>query len=92
MGRASLFVACILMLCALSLVTSRFQARQLYVLSDRLDDTARQLDTEWRRLQLERASLTRHARVDEIARNQLGLVSESPDRTLYLRLENKGQP
>lgn len=85
MGRLSLFFAIVLMLSALSLVTARFQSRQLYMASDRLHDTERQLDTEWRRLQLERAELARHARIDNVARNELGLIAGSPDRTIYLR-------
>lgn len=86
MGRLSIVLAFALMLSALSLVTARFQSRQLYVQSDRLRDMERQLDTDWRRLQLERAELTRHARIDDVARNELALVNGSPDRTLYLRL------
>lgn len=87
MGRLSLVLAIALMLSALSLVTARFQWRQLYVLSDRLQDTERQLDTDWRRLQLERAELARHARIDQIARNELSLIPGSPERTLYLRAD-----
>lgn len=85
MGRLSLGLALALMVSSLSLVTARFQSRQLYVASDRLDDLARQLDTDWRRLQLERAELARHARIDDVARNELNMVSGSPDLTLYIR-------
>lgn len=85
MVRLSLFLALILMVSALSLVTARFQSRQLYMQLDRQDDVARQLDTEWRRLQLERAELARHARIDQVARHELDMISGSPDRTLYIR-------
>jgi len=90
MTRISLFLALVLMASALSLVTARFQYRQLYTQSDRLDGVVRQLDMEWRRLQLERAELTRHARIDDIAKNVLGLVAETPERTLYLRPYSTG--
>lgn len=85
MVRLSLILAVALMVSALSLVTARFQSRQLYMQSDRLEDLARQLDTDWRRLQLERAELARHARIDQVARNELGMISGSPERTLYIR-------
>lgn len=91
MGRLSLLLAFFLMLSGLSLVTARFQSRQLYIQADRLNEAARELDTDWRRLQLERAGLARHARIDEVARNQLGMVGESPARTLYLRVTGEGQ-
>jgi cell division protein FtsL len=73
------------MLSAISLVTARFQSRQLFVESERVAAKARELDVDWRRLQLERAELARHARIDEAARQDLGMLASSPDRTLYLK-------
>jgi len=87
MSRLSLVLAVLLMLSALSLVTARFQARQLYIEAGRLEDKARQLDTDWRRLQLERAELARNARIDGMARADLHMVPGSPDRTIYIKNE-----
>ncbi|MBB5213895.1 cell division protein FtsL [Parapusillimonas granuli] len=84
MGRLSLFFALVLMISALSLVTARFQSRQLFIEVDRLEDRARELDTDWRRLQLERAELARNARIDGMAREELQMVTTSPDRTIYV--------
>ena len=84
MGRLCIFLSLCLMVSAISLVTARHQARQLFVAAERLDDRSRELDIEWRRLQLERAELARNARVDHIARGDLGMVTATPDRTLYL--------
>ena len=55
MGRVNLIVAALLMLSAISLVTSRYQSRQLFVELGRDQAHARDLETNWRRLQLERA-------------------------------------
>lgn len=85
MGRLCLLFAALLMLSAMSLVTARFQSRQLFVVSDRLDSKARELDTDWRRLQLERAELARNARIDKIARDELKMIFTSPDRTIYIK-------
>jgi len=84
MGRMNLFVAALLMLSAISLVTSRYQARQLFIDMERGAAQARDLDTEWRRLQLERAEAARNARVDQVARGELAMISIVPERTLYL--------
>jgi len=84
MIRLSLFFALALMVSAISLVTARYQSRQLFVAAERLDDRSRELDIEWRRLQLERAELARNARIDHIARRDLGMVTATPDRTLYI--------
>ena len=85
MVRVNIFLALVLMVSALSLVTARFQSRQLYIQLDRQEGVARQLDTDWRRLQLERAEQARHARIDRVARHELDMISGSPDRTLYIR-------
>lgn len=50
MGRISLIVAALLMLSAISLVTSRYQSRQLFIELGRSQAEARDLDTNWRRL------------------------------------------
>lgn len=84
MMRLSFIFAALLTISALSLVTARFQSRQLFVTLDRLEDKARQLETDWRRLQLERAELQRNVRVDRSARDDLGMVPTTPDRTLYV--------
>lgn len=83
-----LLLALALMLSAISLVTARYQAREGYVAAERLRNQAQALDIEWRRLQLERAELTRNARIDQVARKDLQMVTGTPDRTVYLR----GQP
>ena len=84
MGRVNLFVSVLLMLSAISLVTARYQARQLFVELDRSRALARELDIRWRQLQLDRAELARNAHVDKVAREDLHLQSIVPDRTLYI--------
>jgi cell division protein FtsL len=84
MGRLSLLLAAVLMFCAISLVTSRYQSRQLFVDYDRAQAQARDLDMDWRRLQLDRAELARSARVDREARDDLKMIPIVPDRTIYL--------
>lgn len=84
MGRLSLVFAALLMLSAISLVTSRHQARQLFIDLERQRAQARDLDTEWRRLQLDRAELARNARVDDVARKDLKMLSIVPEHTIYL--------
>ncbi len=85
MGRVSILFAVLLMVSAISLVTARFQSRQLFVLTDRLENKARELDTDWRRLQLERAELARNARIDGAAREELEMDAATPGRTIYIK-------
>jgi len=85
MGRASLLIGLLLLLAALSLVTARYQARLLFIQNEQLLSQSEELDVAWRQLQLERAELSRNARVDEIARGTLRMVPIAPSRTVYIR-------
>jgi cell division protein FtsL len=84
MGRLCFFVATVLMLSAISLVTARYQARQLYVELDRSRTSARDLQITWRQLQLDRAEHARNAHVDRVARESLKMISIVPEKTLYI--------
>ena len=84
MGRLSVIVAILLMLSAISLVTARYQSRQLFIESERVQAQMRDLETGWRRLQLERAEHSRNSRVDQAATGELGMVGIVPERTIYL--------
>ncbi|OXR49029.1 MULTISPECIES: cell division protein FtsL [unclassified Pusillimonas] len=88
MNRLSLLFAVVLMLSAISLVTARYQSRQLFIASERSTARTQELDIEWRRLQLERAELARNARVDELARHDLQMVVPRPVGTIYIK-ENR---
>jgi cell division protein FtsL len=84
MGRLCVLVAGVLMISAISLVTARYQARQLYVELDRSKAQALNFDIEWRQLQLDRAEQSRNANVDKLAREQLKMTSIVPERTIYI--------
>mgnify|MGYP002628408624 FL=1 len=84
MGRLCILVAGVLMISAISLVTARYQARQLYVELDRSKTQALNFDIEWRQLQLDRAEQARNANIDKLAREQLKMTSIVPDRTIYI--------
>ena len=85
MGRLSIFAAVLLMLSAISLVTARYQSRQLFIEYERTLAQAREFETAWRRLQLDRAEYAANSRVDAAA-SSLAMVGIVPERTLYLNL------
>ncbi len=84
MGRLCFLVASVLMISAISMVSARYQARQLYVELDRSKTQALNFDIEWRQLQLDRAEQARNANVDKLAREQLKMTSIVPERTIYI--------
>ena len=84
MGRACILIAIMLLFLGLSLVTARYQARQLYDQLDRYRTEAQDLEIGWRRLQLDRAQQTNHAKVHRLAREELKMTGIVPDRTIYV--------
>ncbi len=73
MTRVNLALLAVLIACALSLVTSRHQARRLFVEFERAQADARAFETEYGQLQLEQSTWGMPARVEKIAREQLRL-------------------
>ena len=84
MGRVCILVAMVLMFSSLSLVTARYQARQLYNQLDRYKEKSQELEIDWRRLQLDRAAQSSNAKVDRLAREELKMTGIVPDRTVYV--------
>jgi len=71
MVRLNLLLLAVLVLCALSLVTSRHQARKLFVELEHEQAQARGYETEFGQLQLEQSTWAMPARVEKIARVEL---------------------
>jgi cell division protein FtsL len=71
---------CALIVCALSLVTSRHQARRLTVELEREVQRARQFDVEFGQLSLEQSTWGMPARVEKIARESLRMQLPASSR------------
>jgi len=69
--RVNIALLALLVACALSLVTSRHQARKLFVELEREQALARAYETEYGQLQLEQSTWAMPARIERIAREQL---------------------
>jgi cell division protein FtsL len=81
MTRVNLLLVAVLVACALSLVTSRNQARRLFVELERAQAEARGYETEYGQLQLEQSTWGMPARVEKIAREQLKMQLPTSART-----------
>ena len=80
MVRLNLVLLVVLILCALSLVTSRHQARKLFVEYEREVTRARGYETEFGQLQLEQSTWAMPVRVEKIAREALRMQIPGPGR------------
>jgi cell division protein FtsL len=81
MTRVNLLLLAALIACALSLVTSRHQARRVFVELERAQTEAHAYETEYGQLQLEQSTWGMPARVEKIAREQLRMQLPSSART-----------
>ncbi len=73
MVKVNLLLLAALVACGLSLVTSRYQARKLFVALEREQTLARAYEVEYGQLQLEQSTWAMPARIDKVAREQLHL-------------------
>lgn len=88
MARLNLALLALLVVCALSLVTSRYQARKLFVDLEREQAQSRAYDVEFGQLQIEQSTWAMPARVEKIGREQLHMQLPAPAR---LRIVEAGQ-
>ena len=84
-NRALMSLVSLLMICALLLVNSQFQARRLFIELERSQLRQKELETEWSQLQLDQSMLAKHARVDSFARTSLGMTSPGASRIHYIK-------
>ena len=80
MVRLNLLLLAVLVLCALSLVTSRHAARKLFVELERETARTRAFETEFGQLQLEQSTWAMPVRVEKVAREQLRMQIPGPRR------------
>ena len=80
MLRLNVLLLAVLVVCGLSLVTSRHQARKLFVELERERAATRGYETEYGQLQLEQSTWAMPARTEKIAREQLKMQLPGPGR------------
>lgn len=78
MARLNLILLAIVLLSALAAVSSNHRARKLVIEYEREQERMRALEVEWGQLQLEQSTWATHARVEEIARQRLGMHVPKP--------------
>ena len=85
MLRVNLILLLIAVTCALGTVSANHRARKLFTELEREQNQMRELDVEWGQLQLEQSTWANHARIEQIAREKLGM--RTPPSAQILSLE-----
>ena len=73
MLRINLFLLAAVLISALADVSVNHRARKLVTAYERDQERMRALEVEWGQLQLEQSTWATHARIEEIARQRLGM-------------------
>lgn len=84
MTRLNLFLLLIVILCALSVVSSQHTARKLYTELQKQDKDAQQLEVEWGQLQLEQSTWAAHSRIEAEATRRLGMRTPSNESSVAI--------
>ena len=78
MVRTNLILLVAVLICALAAVSANHRARKLVTEFEREQERMRALEVEWGQLQLEQSTWATHGRIEQIARDKLGM---RPPRT-----------
>lgn len=84
--RLPFVLAFLLGISALLLVNSQYRARKLFIALEFAQMQTRQLEVEWSQLQLKQSTLSKHARVEEKAVNELNMMRITPANTQFLKM------
>lgn len=89
MIRLNLILFCIVIFCALSIVTSQHNARKRYAVLHKEQKLTHELDVEWGKLQLEQGTWAMHSRVESEASRQLQMHVPHGNRVQVVLLPEK---
>ena len=77
MFRLNLVLLTVVILCALSVVTTQHKARKLFIEMESEKQITQDLGVEWGRLQLEQSTWAMHQRIEKVASTHLNM--QMPD-------------
>ena len=86
MNRLSAICLALIVMSGLSLVSSQYRARQLFIDLESARAAMRKLDIEWRTLQLDQTNYSKHSLIVAAARRDLHMQPATPARTQYIVL------
>ena len=81
----AVFLFCLVMASAISLVYSKHKTRVLFVELQQLNKEVVSLNTEWGQLQLEQSAWSDHGRIEQIARERLDMMIPEAEQVAFIR-------
>ena len=92
MGRVNAMLLALIIIAALSVITSQHKARKLFIDLETEQATTRKLGEEWTQLQLEQGTWATNKRVESLASRQLGMRLPDTETTVIVTLDSRVAP
>jgi cell division protein FtsL len=92
MGRINAVFLVLVIVSALSVITSQHHARKLFNDLESEQNAAKKLDDEFSQLQLEQGTWATNKRVEAVAAKQLGMRLPDPSNTVIVTLDARATP
>lgn len=89
MNRISIACLALIVLSAISLVSAQYRSRQLFIDIETAKGVEHKLDTQWRVLQLEQTTYSKHSLIESAAVRALHMVPATAKRMRYLALPSR---
>jgi cell division protein FtsL len=80
----------VVVVCALSVVTSQHKARKLFIELQKEKEQAQQMEVEWGQLQLEQSTWATPARVEEVAVKRLQMQLPKNEQVQFIQVKPNG--
>ena len=80
----------VVVLCALSVVTSQHKVRKLFIELQKEKEQAQQMEVEWGQLQLEQSTWAAPARVEQVAVQKLQMQLPKNGQVQFIRIKPDG--
>jgi cell division protein FtsL len=91
MTRLQIFLLLLVLISAAAVVSVRHHNRLEFVALQKQEQRYDELQAEWGRLMLEKATWTRQHNVADDAKKRLAMSAPSPDKIITLELESKNE-
>jgi cell division protein FtsL len=85
-----LLLVVVVVVCALSVVTSQHKARKLFIELQKEKEQAQQMDVEWGQLQLEQSTWATPARVERVAVQKLQMQLPKNGQVQFIKVMPNG--
>jgi cell division protein FtsL len=87
--RVNAMLLLLIVIAALSVITSQHKARKLFIELETEQATTGKLGEEWTQLQLEQGTWATHKRVEQVAVRRLGMRVPDPATTVVVNVEER---